>query len=173
MKTVFFVALALSSFGAFANPIPGLTDAQPVCYGREYSKSHLSKHPKQTVRQMKLKFSKEAEHHPSVLMKVDAEIRREVIQYGEKVQIYKPYSTAMSCTVNGSKLECGIDCDGGHASVNFAITNAKNEILFKNEGFVMYGGCGDEADEMIFLQATKGGDDIFKLYPLPKEYCQQ
>jgi hypothetical protein len=167
MKNAILVAIAFCSAAAVAAPLSGLTIEQPICYGREYAAKHMEAHPLQTVRQLRLKFFKDEHSGDSVVLSINAEIKR-----GD---IYKPYATGMGCTPNrsGSKLECFIDCDGGRAKVNLGLRQNADEITFINEGFVMYGGCGEETDEMIWLNATRGGDDIFKLYQLRKEYCQK
>jgi hypothetical protein len=173
--------LALLSFTAFASeeiaaqsPFDTLS-AQPVCYGREYSAKHMESHPLQTVKQLKLKFYRdEYTNDTSAILEVKADLKREVKEKdsGETYTVIKPYHTGMGCTLEGGSVNCAIDCDGGSASATWDMKKSGAEITFVNKGFVMFGGCGEEG-ETIWLDPKKGGDDVFQLYQLPKEFCQQ
>lgn len=176
MKLLLLTALVSLSTAASANPFAEVKLGQPVCYGREYSTEHMLSHPNQTVRQMKIKAYKDQwVGEDSIYLEIKAEVRREATdsESGEKYQIYKPYGTAMGCKQSPDKLECWIDCDGGEAQVSWQVRSGRNTVHLVNKGFVMYGGCGEDTDDTIFLKALEGGDDIFKLFALPKEYCQQ
>lgn len=163
------------SFSVFAGPLKEVTVDQPICYGREYSESHMQKHPLQTVKQMRLKFYKdEYSSENSALLDIQAQIKRTITDSeGNSYETYKPYSSGMGCSENGNRLECSIDCDGGSAKVAWNVSRTKDEIIFRNQGFVMVGGCGDEENDTIWLDPKRGGDDVFRLYALPKEFCQR
>jgi len=175
MRHLILVALTAATAQVFANPFANVRPNAPVCFGREYSTAHMNAHPNQTVRQMKVKASKEEWSGQSgLVLTINAEVKREVKpREGEPYTIFKPYGTVMTCAARADRLQCGIDCDGGSATVTWNVRQTGNELRFVNRGFIMYGGCGDDTDDYIFLNALKGGDDIFRLFPLPATYCQQ
>ncbi|MBY0315552.1 MAG: hypothetical protein K2Q26_08540 [Bdellovibrionales bacterium] len=140
-------------------PVPTIINVNPetsACYTREYSVNHMKAHPGQKVQKFDFKFSQDK----------DSMGNGEFIALNVKANLLtanglKPYSTGMTCMKEASKLNCFIECDGGSAEVTWN----KNEILFKNKGFVLYGGCGSEVspEETVWLTPKKGGDDVFKL----------
>lgn len=161
---------------ALASPFDSLTKDHPVCFGREYSTAHMAAHPLQTVKLLKLKFYKdEFAGSETSYLDIKAEIKREQTdkESGEKFTVFKPYSSGMSCFLKNDRLNCNIDCDGGSAKVAWNVTQKGNEVLFKNEGFVLVGGCGEDETDTIWLDPKKGGDDVFRLFALPSEFCQQ
>lgn len=171
------VAMLATSFGTNANPIQSATMDQPVCFGREYSEKHmnLAKNSKQTVKRFLLKFQKfEWSGDNSAMLDIEAKIKRGTEQInGETHNTYKNYTSGMGCSIrNANEISCGIDCDGGSAKIRWKLSEKNKKISFINEGFVMVGGCGDEGEEHIWLEAIKGGDDVFELYALPQEFCQ-
>lgn len=180
MCTVFAFVFMFSS-SVFAAAITDATADQPVCFGREYSEAHMNKNTLQTVKKMTLKFSKD-DVGGGYMMNIDAQIKKtEFVTLDDGTQetnvLYKPYTSGMYCQVDGkTSLNCFIDCDGGTAAVSWEVATAKNEITFTNKGFQLYGGCGeDELDSSnwIWLDPAKGGDDVFKMYALPSQYCQK
>ncbi len=165
MKLIALLALVATSLTANAAPkigevFAGVTHAQPKCYGREYSRAELAKHPKQTVEMIKAKLLKYSAD-PSM------ESRGMKIEVRLKGQEGLNFHAEFSCHEYDGKLMCGIDCDGG--SVDIAQFDPKTMTL-KNNGFVVAGGCGED-EQTKFLKALKGGDDLFKLTALPQAFC--
>lgn len=168
MNKMMFLAIALFAQNLFAKTPAEVTYGQPQCYGREYSETHMKGAPLQTVKKMDVKFYKYNETEEGILLDISTEIKKD--------GSYKPYSTSMFCTKESkTSLRCGIECDGGSAVISWNVKTVGSEILLTNNGFVMYGGCGEdvEEDDMIWLDNLKGGDDVFKLYALPAQYCVQ
>lgn len=138
-------------------PVPTIINVNPetsACYTREYSVNHMKAHPGQKVQKFNFKFSQSSENTSDFIgLNIKANL---LTQKG-----LKPYSTDMTCTKENNKLNCFIECDGGSAEVTWN----KNEIVFKNKGFVLYGGCGSEVspEDTVWLTPKKGGDDVFKL----------
>lgn len=169
-----FITTLLTSLNVFAQDPSTVTYGKPLCYGREYSTNHMKDHPKQTVKKMRIKFSRSRDE-VGILMDVQAGILQTPLDPQSDFDIVKPYENTMYCASSSpTSLECGIDCDGGHATVQWDVKTVNDELILKNEGFVLYGGCGDEQEgDMIWLAPQLGGDDVFKLKALPAEYCQQ
>ncbi len=168
MNKILFLGLLVLAQAVFAKTPAEVTYGEPQCYGREYTNAHMQKTPLQTVKKMDVKFYKYNQTEEGILLDVTAQIKKD--------DVYKQYSTSMYCTSeSATSLRCGIECDGGSATITWDVKTVGNEILLKNNGFVMYGGCGEDVSEedMIWLEDLKGGDDVFKLYALPAEYCQQ
>ncbi len=162
---VVFAALALASVAQAGAPklgdvFKGVTYAQPKCFGREYSRAELKAHPKQTVEQIKAKLIKYSADTsmPSAGLKIEVRLKGE-----EGVN----YHAEFSCMDYQGKAFCGIECDGG--SVTIAEFDGQKMTL-NSEGFNIHGGCGEEGVTK-FLEAIKGGDDIFKMQALPQSYC--
>lgn len=171
MKLFAILAAVFSTTAAFANPFENITPENPVCFEREYTEGHMDRHPLQTVKQMTMKYSTEPRFEGAVLLDIKALIKRP----SKKRYTYNVYSTTMFCSLKTESLECSIDCDGGNATVAWDVQSGDgDEIVFKNKGFVMYGGCGSDVDmdDTIWLDAKKGGDDVFKLYRMDDNACR-
>jgi hypothetical protein len=138
-----------------------VTADQPVCYGREYNESVLKARPLQTVQKIQAKLSHDAEYNQNIMTV-------EITLKGKK-NLYTNYRSMLFCDKDD---HCYVECDGG--SVNTKI-QSDGTLLIKNNGFVIHGGCGDEGEDIegILLKRTEGGDDLFKLFRLPKEFCQK
>lgn len=169
-------SIALKSSATF----PGLTNEQPLCFGREFNESHLESHPLQTIKLMKIKLQTPEEFaSTSLIMSVQAQIKHsEKDPYtDETTTIIKPYDNVMLCTDGGEgKLECRMECDGGTAVVSYdANTRVPRTVRLINKGFAILGGCDDDTKDgdTIWLDPKTGGDDVFDLYALPAEFCQK
>ncbi len=170
--TLFFIGTS-----AQAHPLLDVTVDKPVCFARAYSGPHMQSHPAQTVRLLTLKFSRNP-YNPSTMLSLNiyAVLKRTTTdEKGEERTINRPYTNLMICDLAGNQLNCGVECDGGRATVSWSLEkNAKNEITFVNHGFVLHGGCGEdmkEGDE-VFLTPTPGGDDVFTLFQHPEDHCE-
>ena len=173
--------ISISGFAAKASEL-GVTETQPACYGREYSTQHIVNTPKQTVKKMRIKVEQSPYdiENGSLFLLIEAEVITEKSEWEDAEgkttfnMISKPYKTSMACgQLDPEKLECAIDCDGGSAKITWNLKTVGNEVLFHNNGFVLYGGCGEEdIDNSIWLDNVRGGDDVFKLYKLRSEFCQ-
>lgn len=161
------LALSLLTFAsqAFAldmtRAFDGVTDASSKCYVRDYSDRHLRANPRQTVKQIKIKLSqyKYDEQQPSQPI-LSIQVKRK----GEK----NVWNNSVSCqdwkSEDGSPtVFCAVECDGG--SVEMTGFNSKGMLLLKNNGILLYGGCGADENgnevEPIFLTSKPGGDDKF------------
>lgn len=137
-----------------------VTPEQPICYGREYSRSHLESHPQQRVQKIRAKFEAPVfGEDQAQWMSVEVTLR------GQE-NTYVNYRNTFFCADSG---QCGIDCDGGSVSLSLMTSG---DLLINNHGFVLEGGCGAEEDDYVYLERTEGGDDIFRLVRLPVDYCQ-
>lgn len=164
MKTSFLAltaALTLASLSAQANPFTSIKKNQPLCYEREYSSEHMAKNSKQTVKSIKIKIHRGIEEYDSdqLYLAIEADVKPK----GKKD--YKHYRTGMACREESGKLHCFIDCDGGSATLRPSLEAPQNWMRLENNGFVMYGGCGEDVDEndTVRIEPTKGGDNLFML----------
>jgi hypothetical protein len=172
MKYVLFMiaaAMPLASLAdvnvvSYKSVLAQATVEQPVCFGGGYSLQHLQSNPAQKVKQIRVKIAKQAEAGDDVsFLHVDAVLRSDPSNH-------KPWHAFFIC--DNSSGRCAVECDGG--SVNLW-GYSDGTLGVKNNGFVLHGGCGEEEQEIaktIFLDATKGGDDLFRLARLPSESCK-
>lgn len=176
MKCLMFVitVLLIGFKSVYASPINKMKTDGAACYGREYSKNHLAKNPLQQTKLIRVKMY-EAEYD-TTLMEVNLTLKKEVqAEDGSVYETYKDYNSTLAChTISGDKVECSIDCDGGSATASWTGKKNDDTLTFINNGFVIYSGCGEEdAENSEWFNNTPKGDDIFKLYALPKEFCAE
>lgn len=167
-----FIILALATVLLFttlasaqqkAKIFQNVTEAQPVCYGKEYSEKHMSTRPAQTVKRMRAKLTRIDEYNQNNLL-LDVELK------GAE-NFYTTFRAHMICFQGN---ECAIECDGGRVSVELM---ADGQMKLNNEGIILEGGCGDSQEEegepiTRYLEPTRGGDEVFMLGRLPDSYCQ-
>ena len=152
------ILMLLTSQIAFAEDIVKSNELR--CYGREYSSAHLKSHPKQTVQKIQVKFENEKEFN-SNWMKLEVTLKGEENEYIN----YKAFFVS-----TGLKNTWGIECDGGRVTASL---NNKGNLVLKNEGFILKGGCsGDDDSKDVYLESIEGGDDTFELVRLPRAFCQ-
>lgn len=160
-STLVSLLIVMAQHSYAASVFDGVTADQPVCYGREYSAEYLKSRPKQTVQKIMAKLIHDKEYEQN-------QLSVEITRTGSK-NFYKTYRALLICDKDD---RCYVECDGG--SVNLSM-RSDGRLAFKNNGFVIQGGCGGEGDEVEgeFLPATPGGDDQFRLTKLPSAFCQK
>lgn len=134
LTSALLIALAAS---AHAEPLLG-------CFARVYDRQHLAQHPDQLITAVKLKI------YPSPLDRT-LSFAVQMQRRGED----KPLHNSGSCREEGSKMTCGIDCDGGGVSVT---RRSSSTILMGLVGIRML-SCGDTADDENGVYVTSGKDD--------------
>ncbi|HWV51473.1 hypothetical protein [Pseudorhodoplanes sp.] len=163
-----------------SSPMPKhLPLGQEVCFGRVYDAAHLKKHPKQRV----TAFHLFRDFTPDPNKETPQDTRETLVAEdgdgGIRVTAYvrfrdRPglFFNGLHCgmSVDGDKVSCGIDCDGG----GFFLKDAGKSLLLENRGFVVVGGCGASEDEEENRDFVKPGadDKIFRLDPLPAAQCR-
>lgn len=149
--------------GLLAPPAANINEMHPgtsLCFGVAYSQEHMNKHPLQTVKALTVRVVKASEGPGSaVRLGVRANIRKGV------------YDTEMICDLEGHRLVCGVECDGGRATLRWNPHNPVGGITFINQSFAASGGCAHEKAEEIWVESRRGGDDVFRLKPMPEEIC--
>ncbi len=157
MKTfVTIFGSLLISASAIASPFEGVNKTTPKCFERTFSDAYLKQRPRQTVKAI----------HMTLL---GFNYKGEKIRFADiVVKLKQPkhgritFKTTMTCDENG---RCFIECDGGTGQ----IAKKNGQLIFKNSGITLFGGCDAEADvdELIdiVLRPTKNGDDLFTLVP--------
>jgi hypothetical protein len=154
--------LVLSTQLMAADPFISQKDGELKCFGREYSEAHMDKHPKQNVKQIKLKLEKkDPESNLHGVLSVEATLRG-------KENTFKTYRAEFIC-LSEEKDRCLIECDGGSVELK----KEGDRLTLKNKGFVLQGGCGDEEENFKWLNDEAKGDDIFYTYELRSEFCQK
>ena len=143
---------------SFRDLAGAVTPEQPLCFGREYSASHLRAHPLQTVQLLRAKLSKQAGSEGNFL-EVEAVLKGDANRF-------KLFRQFFVCMDDGT---CAVECDGGSVSLAGLRDGG---LHLRNNGFVLEGGCdGGGERETVFLGNKRGGDDLFRLSRLPHEYC--
>ncbi|MBX3022372.1 MAG: hypothetical protein KF799_11930 [Bdellovibrionales bacterium] len=167
MKSFILLSLiSIFSAQAFAattleKAFAGVTEKSPACFARAYDKRHLAAHPKQSVRQIKVKLkvmSFEGIPRPLPI------IALQVLRKGEN----RTWTNNINCQDYGQGVICGVECDGGSVSV---LKRDRATLVLKNNGVLLYGGCGAQDADTIFLEGKKGGDDLFALPQVSPEIC--
>ena len=146
-------------------PSPG----KRICYGRTYSKDHLDAHPKQTVTDIKFQLTY-YRHQPDVGYPKGQ--RNYYFRMLAKLRgSSKTYTSLGECSASGSKIFCGVECDGGGVNIR---TRPQGKLLVffgDTDEIRMTGGC-DEADEGDSIQLKAGTDDKeFLLNPVAASAC--
>jgi hypothetical protein len=156
------------SLSAFANPpalesISKLFEGMPansnLCFGREYSESHLESRPQQKVKLMRAKLVRD-DSTPDFPSRV---LETEIVLTGEENQ-NRIFRTYFLCLENSEK--CTVECDGGSI---LALGNPQT-LRVENLGFLLAGNCGNGKEKK--LVPSKNGDDVFSLEALPAAFCQ-
>jgi hypothetical protein len=152
---------------------------QEACFGRVYDAAHLMSHPKQRV----TSFHLFRDFTPDPNKETPQETRETLVaddgDGGIRVTAYvrfrdRPglFFNGLHCgpSIDGDKVRCGIDCDGG----GFFLKGAGKSLLLENQGFVVVGGCGASEDEEENSDVVKPGadDKVFRLDPLPPAQCR-
>jgi len=129
----------------------------PACYERFYDARHLTAHPSQHVRTMRIRFFR----HPdadtvSAIMNLD--FRPESRRYREPGVTYV---AGFICMREGNGVRCGVECDGGGVALRFNGRAPGTITLDAGEGFVMSGSCPDESRHERFN--PRPDDRVFQL----------
>lgn len=132
----------------------------PACYARTYDAKHLADHPQQKVTAMELRL---------VLRTVgsdDDSARGHLFQMRVKMRGSKPIMSGVGpCMVEGGKVFCGIECDGGGV---FAKKRDDGSLVVSFDdmwGIRLSDGCGEEEEERAELLPGKD-DKAFRLDPV-------
>ncbi|MCP5072563.1 MAG: hypothetical protein GY947_04615 [Rhodobacteraceae bacterium] len=106
--------------------------AQESCFLRNYTDSHLAKNHNQTVRMISIAFEGAAR------AAVDAGGTAGVnVRFRESNRGYQAF---MLCDPSGNPLWCGVECDGGSATIKW---RSKDQILLTTKGFYVDSDCGE------------------------------
>jgi hypothetical protein len=135
--------------------------AEDLCFGREYSASHLAKHPQQLVTGMLVRIYDEPTYTPPMgwALKVTRRgDRRPLLQMGNCRRL----ELGMK-----DDLHCFADCDAGEFNVKF---EGRNSLLLKlPRDMSMRQDCGGEENDSVL---SPGLDDkVFRLERLPSSSC--
>lgn len=162
MKIGFWISLlnvSLFAALAMANPFQEIQNHKPICFQKSYDRQHMAAHPNQTVQSFDLQFRALPENNGLVTLDLKAKIQRP--------KGLMPYRTIMICDNSPQSLHCSVECDGGSADITWEKSFTDRGVVFRNNGFILYGGCGEDVDEkdMIWLEPNTQGDDLFVLDP--------
>ena len=140
------------------------------CYARDYDEAHLKAHPNQRIARIRI------EHFPGLygpygedgkvhMDETTGEVHFTVtVAYRDKP--YALLSDSGTCTPDGDKLNCYIECDGG----GFSLTDAgADAILLHNRGFRVM-ACGEDETEGGWVN-PEPDDKVFKLTRVPDSEC--
>lgn len=149
--------LAAQSLNDLLQPIDGVS----VCWEREYSMDHLSKHPRQKVTNIRFDlnyYNAEPDHSDQG-------------EYAFSIAIQtreRSGSEGGLCHTNAEgQAICAIDCDGGAIEVRNQSAEDGSIYLTLLFGGLRLEECGN--DEAFWLSA-KPDDRVFLLHPVACEY---
>ena len=168
--------LALASL-CIASACFSNSDARPLerhfgednsCYGRVYGSDHLKKNRNQQIEEISF------HHYPKTFGLTDqsgkisfntktAELFFQLnVKFKDTPQIY---SDGGSCTPDGNRYRCFIECDGGGFYLE---DRSSDSLLLINERGFSVSGCGSD-DYREVTPATQ--DKVFRLNRLPEAVC--
>jgi len=151
----------------------GVTEKIGKCYTRTYTAEELAGRDKQQVTAMSVKlydqsynFGEFGEGNSFKALKIQATVR------GDK----KVYGVVMSCNDSGM---CGIDCDGPRTQLQWSTSTSGSIVIDarnENGNYISLDPftCGDDENieyANIALNGLAGGDDLFRLDPMPSHQC--
>ena len=151
-----------------ARPLERHFGSDDSCYGRAYGADHLKKNRNQRVEEMSF------HHHPKIIGLDDgngniafdpktAELFFQLkVKFRDSDQIY---SDGGSCTPDGNRYRCYIECDGGGFYLE---DRSSDSILLINERGFSVSGCGSEDYREV---TPKTQDKVFRLNRLPAAVC--
>lgn len=176
MTSFKFLAIACVSICAMCATIP-TSSARPLerhfgpddsCYGRVYGSDHLKKNRNQRVEEISF------HHYPKSFGVHDAsgniafnsksaELFFQLnVKFRDSSQIY---SDGGSCTPDGNRYKCFIECDGGGFYLE---DRSSDSLLLINETGFSVSGCGSDDSREI---TPKTQDKVFRLNRLPGAVC--
>lgn len=174
MKLITLIAILFVGTGASAqNPFDGVTEKLDSCFRREYTPQHLNANPSQKVTAMAVKLSKE-------VFWGDDEANTKYVIDTIKIQATtrgtdQIYGIELSCAGDG---RCSIECDGPQVNIRYSENNPGSLLVDNSAGRLVLDPltCGDVTEEDVelanlFLDNTKGADDIFRVDPIPAWQC--
>ncbi|MEP2717002.1 hypothetical protein [Pseudophaeobacter sp.] len=126
------------------------------CYQREYSASHLAKHPTQKVATIQLS------HAPQESLGMPG--NELTLRLTVRLLGYNTWQTPVLCAPKGNALFCGIECDGGRFDV--VVKNASS-ILITGGTDLFFSDC--ESKPRILERAPD--DKVFMLHRAPLANC--
>jgi hypothetical protein len=159
-----------------SSPLPDhLPLGEEVCFSRAYDADEVRAHPRQRVMSFTLlrsfasdPMSEETPRAPQELKEMDGE--NGTVDVTAMVQLRggegRVLSNTLYCRRDKSGVRCGVECDGGAITLR----PEKNGLLVLNHGFVVVGGCGDDADKPVFL-TPEPDDRAFRLEKRPVDTC--
>lgn len=167
---LFFLILGSFSAQALGDSIfSGVNNKIGKCYSREYSAKHMDLHPKQTVVKIAAKLFYESwgwngeENNNLALLKIQAQVKNDSNTYG----------VTLACSEESGL--CAIDCDGPSVVARWSKNNLGSLLIDNSMGNLTLDPltCDDETFEAasLWLKSTRGGDDIFRLDPMPDYQC--
>lgn len=146
-------------------PTPG----KHICFARTYSKDHLDAHPKQKVTDVRFQLAY-YRHQP------DADYPKGQRNYYFRMLAKlrgssKTYSSLGECSASGSKIFCGVECDGGGVNIRTR-PQGKLLVFFGDSDEIRMSESCDEAEEDDSIQLKAGSDDKeFLLNPVAGSAC--
>lgn len=151
-----------------ARPLERHFGSDDSCYGRAYGADHLKKNRNQRVEEMSL------HHHPRTFGlddgsgKISFDSKTAELFFQLKVKFRDSdqiYSDSGSCSPDGNRYRCFIECDGGGFYLK---DRSSDSILLINERGFSVSGCGSEDYREV---TPKTQDKVFRLYRLPAAVC--
>ena len=135
------------------------TSAQESCFLRVYSDGHMKKNPNQTVKIMSIAFEGAARAG------VDAGATAGVnVWFRDNARNYQAF---MLCGPDGDKFWCGVECDGGGATIKW---RSKDRILLTTTGFYVDADCGE--GDMRLVKDTGAASTTYRLDRVAIDQCE-
>jgi len=137
-----------------------LKPSEDACFERTYSADHLKKHPKQSVRWIRVEHARSSGefNHTEIKTKFIGDHR-----------LFSGFGTCQRDEKAG-RLVCAIDCDGGTYTLS---ERDDGKIVLRPTDRIRVVACGgDEDDDRPYRQIMAADDqDAFVLERMPKSRC--
>jgi hypothetical protein len=152
---------------------------QEACFGRVYDRAHLARHPNQKVTSLHifryLGESPEAENwQASQRDEAITRFRKTELAWVQAFVTFRDrrgyFHNWLTCRKEANDgAQCSIECDGGSFDLK---RESPTTVLLHNNGFVLVGGCGAEADEAEIDFIPGKDDKVFRLESKPPAVCR-
>lgn len=160
-KTAIFGLILCSALPAAAQSISQhFEKSNDSCYQRFYTADHLARHPEQKVEAIQLShFSEDSRAMPGNEMNLRIAVRLRGHSIWQTPVICRPQESK-----RGTKLSCGVECDGGRFDV---VVKNGSSILITGGSDIYFSDC--EAQPRVLERAPD--DRVFLLHRQPLANC--
>ncbi len=179
LASVVTATVALSLPVGAQSRAPLFVADQEACFGRVYDRAHLARHPNQKVTSLHifryLAELPEAENWQASqrdeaitrFRKTELAWVQAFVTFRDRTGYFHNWLTCRKEANDGA--HCSVECDSGSFDLK---RESPTTVLLHNNGFVLVGGCGAEADEPEIDFIPGKDDKVFRLEAKAAAICR-